>query len=74
MESETAHVCVKFPLADLQQLDRKARSLGWSRSELLRKLVREVQVIPAKLIVGGDSDDSDVGVPVGTANPVPLSM
>jgi hypothetical protein len=46
-----ANVCAQFALDDLERLDGLARELGITRSECLRKLVREVRVIPAQLFL-----------------------
>ena len=44
-------VGARFGSEELERLDELARRLGVSRSEALRRLVREVRAIPAQLVV-----------------------
>ncbi len=68
---DCANVCVQFRQGDLSRLDSLASELGLTRSEFLRRLVRDVRVIPAQFIFDGKVE---VGEPTGAAELVPLGQ
>ena len=63
------NVVARFGPVDLERLEQLARALGVTRSECLRKLVREVRVIPAQLIFDGELE---AGMPVGVEEAVAM--